>query len=78
MKPASPYLKLRDAADYLGLTPAAFYSFLYRRKAAGFPVKTYHLGKSLRFKQVDLDAAMEVTGGRKQRQLSTCSDRSRG
>jgi hypothetical protein len=45
----------------------ALYSFLYRRRKAGFPVTTYRLGRSLRFERSDLDAAMSCERARLRR-----------
>lgn len=57
----SPFLTAQEAADYLRLpNTVALHSFLFRRRRAGFPVTTYRLGRNLRFKRSDLDAAMSV------------------
>lgn len=39
---------------------AAFYSFLARRRRAGFPVTTYRRGRALLFRPADLDDALSV------------------
>ena len=54
MKPASPYLTTREAAEYLKFPSVnAFYAFRYRTK-----LRAYRRGGSLLFKQSDLDAAL--------------------
>lgn len=63
-----PRLTLDDAVAYLKLpSRTALYSFLYRRRKAGFPVTTYRLGRSLRFERSDLDAAMSCERARLRR-----------
>lgn len=59
----SPMLRRRltaeEAREYLSKPSLrALYAFLYRRRKAGFPVKTYRLGRCLRFNVDDLDRAM--------------------
>lgn len=61
---SSPYMTALQAAGYLGISVAALHSFLYRRRKAGFPVRTYRLGRNLRFKVDDLDNAMTVEQSR--------------
>lgn len=57
----SAYLTAQDAADHLRLpNVAALHALLYRRRKAGRPIKTYRLNGRLRFKAVDLDAALTV------------------
>ena len=46
----SPYLNTKEASRYLGITLTAFYKLRTRRH-----VRTHRLGRSLRFKRVDLD-----------------------
>ena len=65
-KTSVPWLSARAAAVHLGYTDAAgvpqmgaFYTFLCRRRKDGRPVKASRLGGLLRFRQVDLDAAVE-------------------
>lgn len=56
----SPYLTTAEAAEYLGKTPGAFRTFLHRRRRSGWPVRTHRLGRLLKFKSADLDAALSV------------------
>ena len=57
----SAYLTASDAAKYLTFPNLhAFHAFLSRRRKAGKPLPTYRLNGRLRFKQIDLDAALTV------------------
>ena len=64
MKDASPYRTSAEAAAYLRKSMSAFYTFLSRRRKAGFPVTTYRLDGLLMFKEADLDAALFVERAR--------------
>ena len=58
---ASPYLNPQEAAAYLRLSSVhSLYTFLYRRRKAGFPVTTYRRNGRLLFKSADLDACLTV------------------
>lgn len=60
MKPVSPYLTAADAAAYLQFpTLGAFRTFLWRRRKAGSPLRTYRRTGRLLFKVSDLDAALD-------------------
>lgn len=60
MRPASPYLTTADAAAYLQFhTVGAFRTFLWRRRKAGSPIRTYRRTGKLLFKVSDLDAALD-------------------
>lgn len=60
MKPASPYLTTKEAAEYLRCPSVkAFYDLRYRLKKAGTPLRGYIRGRTKFFKQVDLDRAVE-------------------
>lgn len=54
MKVESPYLTVKEAADYMKCTRRAFYMRRYRHR-----IPAYRLGGTLHFKQADLDAAFE-------------------
>lgn len=55
------WLTASEAAAYLNYPGLhAFHAMLWRRRKAGRPIKTYRLNGRLRFKQIDLDAAMTV------------------
>jgi hypothetical protein len=60
----SAYLDAPQAAAHYGKSVNAFYAFLCRRRKAGFPVKTYRLGRLLKFRVADLDDAMTVEQSR--------------
>jgi excisionase family DNA binding protein len=49
-------LNVREAAKFLGTTPASFYSMVWRRE-----VPFGKLGRSLRFDVKDLDALIEAS-----------------
>lgn len=66
MKPASPYLTAKEAALYLRLERPdgspdmnRFYCLRSRMKRAGHPLRARRLGGLMRFKQADLDSALE-------------------
>lgn len=63
-------LDVTAAAAYLDFpSVTAFRSFLQRRRTQGRPVRTYHRGRSLRFTEADLDAALDVEEARPLRSL---------
>ena len=56
MKPASPYLTAKEACEHLRLpSMSAFYTYRHRTK-----LKAHRRGRTLLFKQSDLDASLEV------------------
>lgn len=64
------FLSARAAAAHLDFPSVdAFHSFLYRRRQQGRPVKCYHRGRSLKFTEADLDAALDVEEARPLRSL---------
>lgn len=68
---SAAYLDPAEAAAYLKLkSVASLHTFLWRRRKAGKPVKTYRLNGRLRFRAVDLDAAMTVEQARPLRKAS--------
>lgn len=57
----SPYVTAAEAADYLRFASvAAFRQFRYRRRQAGFPIPAKRVGRCLRFRISDLEAAMSL------------------
>jgi hypothetical protein len=60
------YLTAVEAKDKLRCTSmASLYSFLYRRRKAGFSVKTSRRGRVLLFLERDLEAALTVEDSRR-------------
>jgi predicted DNA-binding transcriptional regulator AlpA len=57
-----PYISANEAARYLGLSIPALHSLLYRRRQAGKPIPVKRLGKSLKFRKSELDAALSREG----------------
>lgn len=61
MKPVSPFLTSPEAAEYLRFpSMGAFRTFLWQRRKDGNPVPTFRRRGKLLFKQVDLDATLDV------------------
>lgn len=68
MKPASPYLTAKEAAEYMRFPSVrAFYKFRERHPDA---LRTHRRGGTLLFKQADLDAALDVERPAKLRRAS--------
>ena len=58
MKTSVAWLSTEQAAEHLGFkTLRAFYRFL---ETSSRPPRRHYLGRRLRFRQVDLDACVEV------------------
>lgn len=64
------YLTAGEAAAHLKFpTLGAFRAFCYRRRKAGYPVKTYRRNRTVLFLVADLDAALTVEEPRKLRRV---------